>query len=160
MLPSKYDFRLSTMRRTCFWILASLLVYVAPFLHGATNAAPVVSGALDLQNVVAPPEGATGSQLAQIYCQICHVLPRPDLLDKKTWREQTLPRMKVWLGLAPESIERNKDAKWLKASGRFPTKPILPLEQFERIVDFYVAKAPAQPIPQAPHSEIEIGFSI
>lgn len=113
----------------------------------------------DFQKVPAVAEGATGSQLAQIYCQICHALPRPDLLDKKTWREQTLPRMKIWLGLAPESIERNKDAKWLKASGRFPAQPLLTPEQFERIVDAYLAKAPERALPQAPHAEIVVGLT-
>lgn len=140
-------------------MLASMVLCDAWLINAATIPAPNIVTQPDLQNIPRLPEGATGSQLAQIYCQICHVLPRPDLLDKKTWREQTLPRMRVWLGLAPESIERNKDAKWLKASGRFPTKPVLPLEQFERIVDFYVAKAPEQALPQASNAEIEVGLT-
>src|SRR4051812_24281300 len=47
--------------------------------------------------------------LAQKYCASCHVFPEPDLLDKKTWREQTLRRMKIRMGLSPEEFERHPE---------------------------------------------------
>ena len=42
---------------------------------------------------------AEGQQLAQKHCSACHLMPSPDLLDKKTWVEHVLPAMAPNLGL-------------------------------------------------------------
>ena len=42
---------------------------------------------------------AEGKQLAQQHCGSCHLLPSPDLLDKKTWVKHVLPAMAPNLGL-------------------------------------------------------------
>src|SRR5437588_12716312 len=55
-----------------------------------------------------------GNELAHIWCSGCHVFPEPDLLDKKTWKEQTLPRMKIRLGLSPESLEMSRERDLIK----------------------------------------------
>ena len=68
---------------------------------------------------------STGEALARVYCGSCHTFPTPDLLDKKTWREQTLPRMSIRLGLAPEQIDKHPEAALLWASGVFPTSPMI-----------------------------------
>lgn len=99
-----------------------------------------------------------GSELAHTVCAACHLFPEPDLLDKKTWREQTLPRMQIRLGLSPQSIERHKDSALLKATGLFPEKPMLPAEDFQEILNFYVANAPEESLPQPPHEQIKVGL--
>ena len=39
-----------------------------------------------------------GEKLSAQYCQSCHQLPGPELLDKKTWRNYVLPKMGGYLG--------------------------------------------------------------
>ena len=95
-----------------------------------------------------------GGELAHIWCATCHLFPEPDLIDKKTWKEQTLPRMKIRMGLSPESIEAHSEAALLKATGLFPEKPLIPAEDFQLIADYFIASAPEKPLPQGPHSEI------
>ena len=34
-----------------------------------------------------------GEQLAKTHCASCHAFPEPDLLDKKTWANEVLPKM-------------------------------------------------------------------
>jgi len=99
-----------------------------------------------------------GSVLAHAWCATCHVFADPDLLDKKTWKEQTLPRMKIRMGLSPESIEMNRESALLKSTGLFPEKPMLSAEDFQAIVDYFVATAPELPLPQPPHAEIIVGL--
>src|SRR5262249_39014911 len=93
---------------------------------GTSNAAPVTSG----------------EELARIWCSGCHVFPEPDLLDKKTWIEQTLPRMKIRLGLSPGSLEMSRESALLKATGLIPEEPKLPAEDFQKIVAYFAATAP------------------
>jgi hypothetical protein len=99
-----------------------------------------------------------GKELARAACTACHVFADPDLLDKKTWKEQTLPRMKIRLGLSPESLEMSREKDLLKATGLIPDKPALPAEDFQAIVDYFVSQAPEQPLPQPPHAEIQVGL--
>src|SRR5688572_28738645 len=40
-----------------------------------------------------------GKVLAATYCQSCHLLPEPSLLDSKTWQEGVLPAMGPRLGI-------------------------------------------------------------
>lgn len=96
---------------------------------------------------------------ARSYCGSCHLFPEPDLLDKKTWREQTLPRMRIRMGLAPEEIERHPEATLLKASGIFPTLPMISKTDWEAVVDYYLAAAPDRPLPQAARAEIVVGLT-
>jgi hypothetical protein len=103
---------------------------------------------------------SAGETLARVYCGSCHAFPAPDLLDKKTWREQTLPRMSIRLGLAPEAIERHPEAALLRASGVFPTSPMISGADWDAINDYYVQNAPEKPLPQEPHPEITPGLEL
>ena len=40
-----------------------------------------------------------GKALAKIYCQSCHMLPEPSLLDTKSWEKGVLPEMGPRLGI-------------------------------------------------------------
>ncbi len=103
---------------------------------------------------------ATGAQLARVHCATCHLFPEPRLLDQKTWREQTLPRMKIRLGLAPEQLDRQKFADILKTTTGFLKQPLLTPEQFDSIVAFYATEAPVTTAPQAPHLPIEADLDL
>jgi hypothetical protein len=101
---------------------------------------------------------AAGVALAKIHCASCHLFPEPDLLDKKTWRERTLPRMKIRMGLAPAQIDRHPEAKLLKATGIFPTSPMVSPEDWNAIAEYYIGAAPELPLPQEGRPQIEIGL--
>lgn len=105
-----------------------------------------------------PPE-LTPENASKAVCGACHVFPVPDLLDRETWRTQTLPRMMIRMGLSPQSIEAHPEAALLKATGRFPSEPLVPMAVFDLIESYYTNQAPEHPVPQARRGEIHIGLA-
>src|SRR5439155_9508171 len=101
-----------------------------------------------------------GATLARLYCGNCHLFPEPDLLDKKTWKEQLLPRMRMRLGLSQEMIDEHPEARFLRATGVFPTEPVISEADWDSIVAYYLQAAPATPLPQAPRAESSLGLSL
>ena len=87
---------------------------------------------------------ATGRALAEQYCQSCHLLPDPSLLDKKTWQHGALPAMGPHFGIFQYGFEsypsrrgdRDVDINY------YPSKPILNYPQWQSIIDYYVSSAP------------------
>jgi mono/diheme cytochrome c family protein len=103
---------------------------------------------------------STGETLARVYCGSCHTFPEPDLLDKGTWRDQTLPRMSIRLGLSPQMIDKHPEAALLRASGVFPTSPMISDADWAAVIDYYLQKAPEKPLPQEPHPQITPGLEL
>ena len=135
-------------------LVAGLFAALLPLCSGRAQA-PLLSTNIATNNFTGPNRG---SLLAHAWCSTCHIFPEPELLDKKTWQAQTLPRMKIRMGLSPQSIEMNKESALLKATGLFPTTPMLPAADFDAIVDYFVSQAPEHPLPQPPHPEITVGL--
>ncbi|WP_428663660.1 FG-GAP repeat domain-containing protein [Runella sp.] len=86
-------------------------------------------------------------KLAQSYCGGCHLMPTPDLLDKKTWKESVLPQMALRLGVVKQNIGFYQDFSpeeivALTQANIFPETPIVTQEQWESIVNYYVKNAP------------------
>lgn len=87
---------------------------------------------------------AAGEELAVKYCQSCHALPDPSLLDTKSWEKGVLPNMGPRLGIFEFGFEtypslkndRNLDSNY------YPSKPLLTLKQWQHILDYYAATAP------------------
>lgn len=98
--------------------------------------------------------------LVQVVCGTCHLFPTPELLDRTTWTNYVLPRMKIRCGLAPEEIERHPESKLLKASGVFPTVRLVSESDWVGIVAYYATNAPAKAISQAGHEKIEMGLPL
>lgn len=137
-------------RSCCVGALVLDLVWARAGLSAETPPANPAVPAEAPKNVTPAPDGASaGEKAARIYCVSCHIFPEPDLLDKKTWKDQTLRRMKMRVGLSPGDIERHPEAKLLKATGVFPEKPMLTEQEWNSIIDYYVKAAPEQPPPQA-----------
>jgi hypothetical protein len=147
------------LRFKCF-LLGVLASWREFFIRCAVLAGLILACASALP--AASPAPATNDPLvlARAICATCHVFPEPDLLDRKTWNEQTLPRMKIRLGLFPEMIEQHPEADLLKATGVFPTEPMIAAAQFEAIVDYYLQAAPLTPLPQGPRGEITVGLDL
>ena len=86
-----------------------------------------------------------GRRLAATYCQSCHLLPDPSLLDSKGWEEGVLPGMGPRLGIFyyggfkeyPSSRnDKNLDKNY------YPSKPLLKLTDWQNIIDYYTSLSP------------------
>jgi hypothetical protein len=112
-----------------------------------------------------PPKTSnqTGEQLANTYCGSCHQVPAPELLDKMTWQEGVLPKMAYRLGLEPDMFKVYgqldvQELELLSTSGVYPAKPVITQEDWLKIVDYYVGKAPQKPLPQPKKEAVTMGL--
>ena len=99
-------------------------------------------GWLALGQTAEPVDLARAETLARQYCITCHLFPEPNLLDKKTWASQVMPRMAIRMGLSPESVNQHPEADALWKSGRFLREPLITKADYFAIVEYYKAKAP------------------
>ncbi|WP_235921269.1 FG-GAP-like repeat-containing protein [Foetidibacter luteolus] len=85
-----------------------------------------------------------GAQLAAQYCQSCHLLPSPALLDTKTWEDGVLPAMGPFLGIFRHLYHKypsGKNDPNLDA-GFYPSQPALKPEDWQHIINYYIATSP------------------
>lgn len=92
------------------------------------------------------------------YCQRCHLFPEPDLLDRRTWTEKVLPRMRFFLGLVKPDYAHHPEGAFVKASGAVPETPIMSEEEWGAVVEYYLNAAPDKPLPQSPRPQIQVGL--
>lgn len=128
--------------------------------RGLLSVAPLVLALSACRGKDATTTGAarSGEQLAQRYCQTCHVFPAPASLDRTSWQRFVLPRMAKRLGLhgigAPgdeEDIERGSGGDLIRAAGVFPDSAIITRADWDRIAAWYLREAPANlPAPAIP----------
>ncbi|GAA3562021.1 VCBS repeat-containing protein [Snuella lapsa] len=101
----------------------------------------------------------SGEQLAKIYCKMCHLFPEPNLLDKETWVSGVLPNMALRLGIRANSVDPyegllEEEVSIIKPLGVYPEASLLSVEQWNKIVDYYVREAPSEPLGQKRTSAI------
>jgi len=105
----------------------------------------------------------SGAQLAQSYCIGCHLFPKPDLLDKKTWENYILPRMGHFYGIyestdtREELIEGGRAGQFVERAYLFPKNTTLDTTIFNKIVAYYLAEAP-ESLPQPKKKDIKMGL--
>lgn len=92
---------------------------------------------------------ATGKALANRYCATCHLLPRPELLDKATWAKNVLPNMGARLGIKAKNYDpfegvAGDELAAIKALNVYPDQAALSENEWREIVDYYVTLAPEQ----------------
>jgi hypothetical protein len=99
-----------------------------------------------------------GKALAENYCGNCHQVPTPGLLDKNSWSQYMLPRMGVFLGIIEHDsllkvlFEEGPGGEKAKQSGYYPSKPMLSMEEWEKIKTYFIENAPEQlSIPKSPN---------
>lgn len=87
---------------------------------------------------------ARGEVLAAKYCQSCHMLPSPDLLDATTWDKGVLPAMGPRLGIFEYMHQRYPENSQDPNVGRdfYPSQPMLTPEEWGDIITYYTALAP------------------
>jgi hypothetical protein len=105
-------------------------------------------------------ETEKGKKLAQVYCGTCHKVPLPEELDKVTWEQYVLPRMKKMMGI--DSILESDDFfdyKYLseiKNRGTFMDFSSLPISSWDAIHDYYIYEAPVTLNPKDDEEIMEI----
>ena len=97
-----------------------------------------------------------GRRLAKLYCQSCHVFAEPELLDRTTLREWVLPTLAKILGLPQElaGLPPKKYQREDEQPGIYPQEPLIPVEVWAPIVEYYLQAAPEQPLPQGARTAI------
>ena len=102
-----------------------------------------------------------GEALAKIYCQSCHMLPDPSLVDSKSWEKGVLPQMGPRLGIFTFNFDRYPYSR-NKAIGPnfYPAQPILTFDDWQNIFNYYVATSPDSMPEQDRKKPIQIGLSL
>lgn len=108
-----------------------------------------------------PPSGLTADQLARQYCGSCHEYTRPEMLTKSIWKEDVLPAMGHRLGIytggiRPDSLlEQSGNRGAILEANIFPDRPLLAMEDWNKIVDYYTSHAPEQLLPARDSVQIQ-----
>jgi hypothetical protein len=103
-------------------------------------------------------EMSVGEKLARQICVSCHLFPEPQVLDRKTWQEQVLPRMEAFLGVTPPDYSSSPEGELIRQLHIYPSNAAMGKEDFEKIVDYYLGAAPERALPQAGRPEIKVGL--
>ena len=133
--------------------LALLVVVLVRCSGGAGNQA---KGSVNVEDI------SKGQAAAAQYCQSCHQLPDPSLLDKVTWRNHVLPVMGRYMGIKSEA-ERGQMDELESDASYMPNTAQIDSASWAQINAYFVAKAPehlpapkiAEPIHKLPIFEIQ-----
>jgi hypothetical protein len=117
----------------CSSLNVFLFLIIAFFLRG-----PLASAAETNSFASTNPE-----LLARAACSACHLFPDPRLLDKTIWPTHIFPKMRMYMGLDKVDTTKSKDAQILAQEHFFPAAPMIPEASWQRITNWYIAKAPA-----------------
>jgi hypothetical protein len=123
-------------------ILLKLWEYVT-FKHSALHLLIACIFALHCPGAENAPAAVSDEMLARTACSACHYFPDPRLLDKTIWPQHIFPKMRLYMGLDKPDLSVSKDAEILAKEGFFPIVPMIPEESWQRITNWYQAKAPA-----------------
>jgi len=91
-----------------------------------------------------------GKLLAGQYCQSCHLLPEPEMLDKATWLAKVFPMMRTYMGMDPVA-KRETLPHDLQAF--YPTFPAMTEDEWFAVASYFIDSAPAV-LPRPAHEPI------
>jgi hypothetical protein len=103
-------------------------------------------------------EMSVGEKLARQICVSCHLFPEPQVLDRKTWQEQVLPRMEAFLGVTPPDYSSSPEGELIRQLHIYPSNAAMGKKDFEKIVDYFLGAAPERALLQAGRPEIKLGL--
>lgn len=99
------------------------------------------------------PSGLPGETLAKMHCSSCHRYVGPEMLDKTTWQNKTLPEMGLRLGMGDvfqkNVLQVQQGTENLVYQNIYPLTPRLHEEDYQKILKYYLDNAPEKPLPQA-----------
>src|SRR5262245_9083823 len=77
-----------------------------------------------------------GRVLAERYCQSCHLLPDPSMLDGKTWEDGVMPAMGPFLGIFQHGIQRYASYRGDPdlQPGFYPGNPMLTPKEWQDVI--------------------------
>lgn len=102
-----------------------------------------------------------GEDLAKTYCQSCHLLPDPSLLDSKSWEKGVLPQMGPRLGVFRFGLKSYPVTRDVYIGSDFyPSQPLLSVSDWQNIIDYYTATSPDSLPPQQRKFSIKTGLSL
>jgi hypothetical protein len=102
-----------------------------------------------------------GQEMAKMFCQSCHMLPDPSLVDAKTWEKGVLPQMAPRLGIFAYGFQTYPRSRDLEIGANFyPSHPVLTLANWQNILDYYEATSPDSLPVQKRSRPIKAGFSL
>ena len=139
------------MRSTVLWFPVFLLLLSCG--RSARNADGVSIADSSIRN---------GRELASRYCQSCHQLPDPGLLDKASWQKGVLPGMGPRLGIFGHNGIRYPSYSNDPHVGRgfYPSTPLLADGQWQEIIDYYTGMAPDSLPSQPEHLPIDTNLTL
>lgn len=121
-------------------VLFGLVIVAALFSYAATQNTSRQTTAEPTTS--ADSSGLTPKQLATQYCQTCHVLPDPSVLDKATWIQNVFPTMRTAMGLDTLTTE-NMAALDPSVRHFFNKPPLMSEDTWFKIANYYIENAPA-----------------
>jgi hypothetical protein len=101
---------------------------------------------------------ASDEVVARAACSTCHLFPDPRLLDKTIWPAHIFPKMRLYMGLDKVDLKASEDAQILAKAGFFPAAPLIPESSWQRITNWYLAKAPAPTNTPSRNDAIPLGM--
>lgn len=102
-----------------------------------------------------------GKALATTYCQSCHLLPDPSLVNKKSWAKGVLPEMGPRLGIFSFGyILYPRVADGSVRADFYPSRSLLTSREWQSIIDYFVSASPDSMPPQARKDTIRIGLPL
>jgi hypothetical protein len=115
------------------------------------------------ENISTPePSNLSGETLAKMYCGNCHGYVEPDMLDRDTWKNRTLPEMGLRLGIgdvfSKNVLQVQQGTENLVQQGVYPLTPLIHEEDYQKIVAFYLEKSPEKPLSQQKRKPIQEGM--
>ncbi|XOV94094.1 MAG: FG-GAP repeat domain-containing protein [Bacteroidota bacterium] len=110
------------------------------------------------------PSGLKGDALAIQYCTSCHAYVPPEMLPKSIWEKDVLPAMGHRLGIfkgdhQPDSLfDKGIGGDFIRRANIYPEQPVIPMEDWQKIVNFYLEQAPDAVSPPVREEPITIGL--
>ena len=105
---------------------------------------------------------ARGKVLAATYCQSCHLLPDPSLLDSKSWETGVLPAMGPRFGIFNYGVNHYPSSRNDLNVDRnyYPSKPVISFQDWQNIIDYYTSLSPDSLSGQQRKSQVSVGTQL
>ncbi len=110
------------------------------------------------------PSGLEGSVLAVKHCGSCHAFVPPAMLPRDIWKNDVLPSMGHRLGIyrgehQPDSLfDAGEVGRIIRRANIYPEIPLIALEDWEKIVAYFLDQAPENIPPPVRKEPIKIGL--
>jgi len=135
-----------------FFLLSVFIVLLLPSCNNDEGSTPTEVSDSSIEN---------GKALAKKYCQSCHMLPDPSLVNKKSWEKGVLPEMGPRLGifsygyiLYPRVTDGSVRADF------YPFRNLLTSREWQSIIDYFVATSPDSLPAQARKDSIKTSLPL